>query len=947
MKKLLVLLTVVWMVCACGEDYDDSVLTNRVESLEGRVAQLEELCKQMNTNISSLQTLVKAVENKDYVTGVTPIVKEDKEVGYTITFTQSKPVTIYHGKDGKNGTDGKDGTTPVVGVEKAADGMYYWTLNGDWLLDKGGSKVKAVGTDGKDGTNGADGTDGKDGMDGEDGKDGADGKDGVDGKDGITPQLKIENNSWYVSYDNGANWTRLGAAVVEGTPGGNTPAASDGMFQSVTVDEHQVVFTLKDGTSFTLPRYQAVSISFDADEQGITAGATLRIPYTLANATADTKVSVSSDGNYKARLEEQTLSGGIITVTAPSRYTDGYINVLVSNGNYTSLNVISFYEMEMTITGQETETQPVYSVTTDGGDVNIPLAVNFDYTVNIPAEAAGWVEMTVESRAVMRYENLILKVKPNTTLTARSCIIRLIPKNGLEAFIEIIVQQASALFSIDRSHFIAEAAGETFTATIHSSAGLKVNVPSQDTWVTTSVASTGNDYTLTLNVVENTSTSRRSSIVELYSEDGNTLLAKLDVAQLAVNEDELKDLVFVVSANFANDFTVYLPISYKGIDCIIDWGDGQKEHFAYNSNGFTDYIFHKYNDLNAATEFEIRISGKVREFRFMPDASRSTTIFAVKQWGDVGLESMHNAFNGIISLKSIPSDDLGAFAEVESFDYAFSGCSNLEVIPEGLFDKCTKVTNFDYTFFECSNLTSIPGNLFSNCTNVTSFNGTFSRCSRLTNIPEELFRNNTKVTNFSFTFSGCTSLTSIPENLFENCPDITSFDGSFSECTSLVTIPENLFENCSNIISFYGIFRECTSLTSIPENLFKNCTKVTLFEETFYGCKGITTIPENLFASCTHLESVGRTFYGCNLKSIPIHLFDNNRRITRMYETFYGCSSLTGESPYTIIDDEKVHLYERYKYPTEFVTIEKDNRCFFNCNNLSDYNNIPDDWKIK
>lgn len=922
MKKLLVLLTVVWMVCACGEDYDDSVLTNRVESLEGRVAQLEELCKQMNTNISSLQTLVKAVENKDYVTGVTPIVKEDKEVGYTITFTQSKPVTIYHGKDGKNGTDGKDGTTPVVGVEKAADGMYYWTLNGDWLLDKGGSKVKAVGTDGKDGTNGADGTDGKDGMDGEDGKDGADGKDGVDGKDGITPQLKIENNSWYVSYDNGANWTRLGAAVVEGTPGGNTPAASDGMFQSVTVDEHQVVFTLKDGTSFTLPRYQAVSISFDADEQGITAGTTLRIPYTLANATADTKVSVSSDGNYKARLEEQTLSGGIITVTAPSRYTDGYINVLVSNGSYTSLNVISFYEMEMTITGQETETQPVYSVTTDGGDVNIPLAVNFDYTVNIPAEAAGWVEMTVESRAVMRYENLILKVKPNTTLTARSCIIRLIPKNGLEAFIEIIIQQASALFSIDRSHFIAEAAGETFTATIHSSAGLKVNVPSQDTWVTTSVASTGNDYTLTLNVVENISTSRRSSIVELYSEDGNTLLAKLDVAQLAVNEDELKDLVFVVSANVINDFTVYLPITYEcDIDCIIDWGDGQKEHFAYDISQQKTAIFHKYEGINSATEFEVRVSGKVPWFASfaMPEASKSTTIFAIKQWGDVGLRDMKAAFSGVISLKSIPIDDLGAFAEVSSFSQAFQGCRNLEAIPEGLFSKCTRADIFNGTFMGCSSLKSIPEGLFSNCTNVTSFIDTFSECRNLTSIPENLFKSNTKV---------------------------TSFDGVFSECTSLATIPENLFMYNNDVTNFNYVFSECTSLSAIPENLFKDCTEVIDFEKAFYECKNLTSIPENLFASCTHIENVDYSFHGCrNLTSIPIRLFDNNRRIISMNGTFGGCSSLTGKSPYTVINGEKVHLYERYKYPTEFVTIKEYRYCFSADANLSDYDNIPNDWK--
>ena len=46
----------------------------------------------------------------------------------------------------------------------------------------------------------AEGTDGKDGADGENGSDGTD---GTNGKDGITPQFKIENDYWFISYDNG------------------------------------------------------------------------------------------------------------------------------------------------------------------------------------------------------------------------------------------------------------------------------------------------------------------------------------------------------------------------------------------------------------------------------------------------------------------------------------------------------------------------------------------------------------------------------------------------------------------------------------------------------------------------------------------------------------------------------------------------------------------------
>lgn len=89
------------LASGCSDEYDDSALTGRVDNLENRVHILEELCKQMNTNVSSLQTLVTALQDNDYVKSVTPVMQDGQEIGYTITFTKSKPITIYHGQDGK------------------------------------------------------------------------------------------------------------------------------------------------------------------------------------------------------------------------------------------------------------------------------------------------------------------------------------------------------------------------------------------------------------------------------------------------------------------------------------------------------------------------------------------------------------------------------------------------------------------------------------------------------------------------------------------------------------------------------------------------------------------------------------------------------------------------------------------------------------------------------
>ena len=265
MKKihLLLLGLTICLFTACHNDIWDAI-----DGLDSRVTKLEELCKEMNTNITSLQTIVDVLQSNDFITGVVEIKKDGEVIGYTITFGKHDPITIYHGQDGKDGADGKDGqdgqngsaNTPVIGVAQDIDGVYYWTLNGEWLLDDNGNKLPVSGKDGQNGTNGSNG---QDGADGEDGKDGADGQ---DGKDGITPQLKIEDGYWYISYDNGATWTQLGKATGEdgqdgkdgadgedGKDGQNGADGKDGqdgdsMFQSVTQDENYVYFMLADGT---------------------------------------------------------------------------------------------------------------------------------------------------------------------------------------------------------------------------------------------------------------------------------------------------------------------------------------------------------------------------------------------------------------------------------------------------------------------------------------------------------------------------------------------------------------------------------------------------------------------------------------------------------------------------------------------------------------------------
>ena len=206
---LLLLGLTICLFSACHDKLWDAI-----DGLDARVAKLEELCKEMNTNIVSIQTIVNVQQSGDYITGIVEVKKDGKVIGYTITFGKHEPITIYNGEDGS-------ATAPIIGVAEDTDGVYYWTLNGEWLLDDNGNKLPVSG---KDGQNGANGT---------------------------MPQLKIEEGYWYISYDNGATWTQLGKATGEdGQNGdkGDKGDTGDSMFQSVTQDENYVYFTLADGT---------------------------------------------------------------------------------------------------------------------------------------------------------------------------------------------------------------------------------------------------------------------------------------------------------------------------------------------------------------------------------------------------------------------------------------------------------------------------------------------------------------------------------------------------------------------------------------------------------------------------------------------------------------------------------------------------------------------------
>lgn len=244
---------------SCGDDYDDSELKKGLNDLTTRVEKLENWCDTANGQISALQGLVSALESKDYVTGVTPVTEGTKEVGYTITFANSKPITILNGKDGTNGVDGANGITPIIGVKQDADGYYYWTVKaGDadtiWMTDTEGNKIRTTGDKGADGEDGTPGTP------------------GASGSNGHSPVLSVADEGGKLYWKVDGEWLLSGGAKVpatgeKGETGATGPAGSSdsNVISAVdaTTDPDNVTFTLAGGEKITLPKTNAVSIGFE------------------------------------------------------------------------------------------------------------------------------------------------------------------------------------------------------------------------------------------------------------------------------------------------------------------------------------------------------------------------------------------------------------------------------------------------------------------------------------------------------------------------------------------------------------------------------------------------------------------------------------------------------------------------------------------------------------
>ena len=868
------------LLFGCSNKYDDSALRNDLNDLENRIAKLEELCKQMNTNISSLQKIVDALQDNLSISKV-----EQISDGYIIHFSDGSTATIKNGKDSED--------APIIGVKKDTDGIYYWTLDGKWLTDEKGNKVKAQGTDGKDGV---DGEDGNDGVDGEDGVDGTNGK---DGKDGITPQLKIENGRWMLSMDDGKTWTDIGQATgadgkdgedgadgTDGEDGVDGKDGTNGIFKSVREDDDNVYFTLEDDSVITIPKSDNSKfvIAFNTTDIAIlNGGESKTISYTITDATENTVVKAIAQDGWKAKVNATSADKGTITITAPNPIVESEILVFANDGSYRTVMVsLNCMQGQINIADNSIDATPA------GGTQEIKLTTNLDYTVEIPDNAKSWLSLAPQTRA-LREDTIVFEVTAN---------------EGIQRYATVALkdEQGNTLQTI-----IFRQLGTCTEIHVETKGELENVLADYDYANIESLKITG-----VLNDVD---------FLFIYRMMPN--LKNLDIAE--VNITALPTQAFCESTNVEE---LILP------NTLITIG----EKMFYRSELKSVVI-----SANVTT---------IENIAFW-DCSKLTTVTFEKgsQLKTIG----HNAYYECTSLTSIeiPAsvETIGntAFSDCSSLaTVTFEKGSRLKTIGNNAYYRCTSLTSIEIpasvetiekkAFMHCSSLATVTFEKGSQLKTIAgdSYDGAFSDCSSLTSIeiPASV------ETIGKEAFKRCSSLATVT---FEKGSQLKIIGGGYSSSSHFGTYSD-----------YYGAFSDCSSLTSIeiPASVetieataFKRCSKLTTvtFEKgsqlktigggysssyyhgAFSDCSSLTsieipasveTVEAAAFSDCSQLATV--TFE----KGSQLKIIGGGYSSSYYYGAFLGCSSLTSiEIPASVETIEATAFKRCSKLTT--VTFEK------------------------
>ena len=698
-KGILLVFTMLATLIGCGQ-YDDSELKSDINDLKSRMAALEQQCKNMNENLTSLQTIVDAIRKQDGVVSVTDL--PDGQ-GYSVKFVSGKVIYLYNGK---NGTDG---VTPKISVRKDSDGIYYWTVDGDWLIVDG-KKVRAVGLDGKDGQS------------------------GNDGKDAVTPQLKIENGFWYISYDNGNSWNKLGKATGENGKDGQD---GDGFFKSVTVEDGYAVFVMNDSEQTTL-----------------------RIPIAGVSTVSSIKyVPESLDGVVKVRYSK--IDGKNVPVDIVIKFEvmpQGAVDYIVKNWKEV-LTAKAIYASSTKAAIGDFVTMNIKNVV--GGEDNI-IVVTID---------ANSLDDLFFSTDIPVAANLRLSVKMNGSESISSDYLPLSPLLSYDQIIEYTTVTGDRM-DYDGFFRIKKNYSDVSLVDGHIGNVWRIII---------------DDYPAEKNLF-GCEFNRNGYYTGKYNHDLKSLsfVTPIELKYLSfIGCDGLNkvDLSNVNTENVTTMRSMFCGCkSLTGLDLS-----------SFDTRNVTN-MHHMFGDSESLTNLDLSSfdTKSVTDMSFMFLNCDSLTSLDLSSFDTRNLTIMYGMFSGCESLTSL---DLSSFdtrnvTDMEGMSILFEGCKSLTSLDLSSFDT-RNVTDMSRMFSGCESLTSLDLSSF-DTRNVTNMDRMFCSCKSLTSLDLSSF-DTKNVTNMDGMFIFCNSMTRL--NL-SNFSINGNFQMDYMMFTGCMNLKEIIMRGC-------------------------------------------------------------------------------------------------------------------------------------------------------
>ena len=162
----------------------------------------------------------------------------------------------------------------------------------------------------------------------------------------------------------------------------------------------------------------------------------------------------------------------------------------------------------------------------------------------------------------------------------------------------------------------------------------------------------------------------------------------------------------------------------------------------------------------------------------------------------------------------------------------------------------------------------------------------------------------------------------IPENLFKKVDYLRGLREFFIKVSTLEEIPSGIFDCLPNIVDITRLFQDCSNLRKLPDNLFANNMNIYDFGAIFRWCDKLVINPKVFGDLTTRFSNLPSSI--TNISFLDTFLMNNENTVSGTAPALWNCV---------------------FKKEDGTILTPSKRQTFYNCLGLSNYSDIPSDWK--